>query len=366
MFEYFSTNNSNVRIFYVKQNNSIIRIKVTSLMQHCTDSTWKKNRDLPAVEILHAFHARGPSDKRSNTISVTTKGWFCTNCFQNRLLFLWRTVCCPDDGDDQNGYALKSGDAWFTPRVRGERCRRRHAARRRTHVMAPTTFFLIVATATAAANGDGDGGRTVIYPRQKDGGLVCYKDRRTDGGAFWTYASDAQRRPHIFHCPSSLSAWCVNVATGRLSERGCSGPTGVNRAGCFHVTNADRNVTSEVCLCKRDYCNAAAAAAGPTGTTSLLAAAAMATAVRWMMMDGAVLAIYYRAKCWFATVIAKTLDNVVIMCIIIIVKIWCFTSEMFTFIHINREMIFEHSVRLTIVSIHFIHEHPIRTTINIT
>ncbi|CAH1721946.1 unnamed protein product [Aphis gossypii] len=125
---------------------------------------------------------------------------------------------------------------------------------------AVTLLLTVVAAATmttTAAAGSG-GGRTVLYPKHKSGGLVCYSDRRTDGGAFWSYANERQRRQHVFHCPSSLSAWCVNVATGPLSVRGCSGPTGVNRAGCFHVTGPEQNVTSKVCLCKGDLCNGAA------------------------------------------------------------------------------------------------------------
>ncbi|KAF0772599.1 Uncharacterized protein FWK35_00006408 [Aphis craccivora] len=124
---------------------------------------------------------------------------------------------------------------------------------------AVTVTLLLTAVAaatmtTTAAAGSG-GGRTVLYPKYKSGGLVCYSDRRTDGGAFWSYANERQRRQHVFHCPSSLSAWCVNVATGPLSVRGCSGPTGVNRAGCFHVTGPEQNDTSKVCLCKGDLCN---------------------------------------------------------------------------------------------------------------
>ncbi|XP_025193952.1 uncharacterized protein LOC112593664 [Melanaphis sacchari] len=121
-----------------------------------------------------------------------------------------------------------------------------------------TALLLTAAVAMTAATGSG-GGRTVMYPKYKSGGLVCYSDRRMDGGAFWSYANERQRRQYVFHCPSSLSAWCVNVATGMLSVRGCSGPTGVNRAGCFHVTDPELNATSMVCLCKRDYCNAAVA-----------------------------------------------------------------------------------------------------------
>lgn len=117
--------------------------------------------------------------------------------------------------------------------------------------------LMAVAALLLAAAVAGDGGRTVVYPKYKSGGLVCYKDRRNDGGAFWSYANERQRRDHVFHCPSSLSAWCVNVVTGMMSVRGCSGPSGVNRAGCFHVTNPEGNATSKVCLCKRDYCNAA-------------------------------------------------------------------------------------------------------------
>lgn len=128
-----------------------------------------------------------------------------------------------------------------------------------------TTVLFLVSAATAAV----DGGRMVLYPKYVAGGLACYQDRREDGGAFWSYANERQRRPHVFHCPSSLSTWCVNVLTGRLSVRGCSGPTGVNRAGCFHVTDPGLNATSKVCLCKRDLCNDAAAATGPTVALSL-------------------------------------------------------------------------------------------------
>lgn len=138
---------------------------------------------------------------------------------------------------------------------------------------AATAFLLMaVSVTTAAANG----GRTVMYPKYKSGGLVCYSDQRNDGGAFWTYANERQRRQYVSHCPSSLSTWCVNVATGLQSIRGCSGPSGVNRAGCFHVTDPDHNATSKVCLCKRDYCNTAAAAGGPGAGSLLILAAAVA------------------------------------------------------------------------------------------
>ncbi|KAL4113497.1 hypothetical protein QTP88_017109 [Uroleucon formosanum] len=132
-------------------------------------------------------------------------------------------------------------------------------------------FTVAIAALLLAAVVAGDGGRTVVYPKYKSGGLVCYSDRRTDGGAFWSYANERQRRQYVFHCPSSLSAWCVNVITGMLSVRGCSGPTGINRAGCFHVTNPERNATSKVCLCKRDYCNATVAG-GPVAWPLLLQA----------------------------------------------------------------------------------------------
>jgi len=132
---------------------------------------------------------------------------------------------------------------------------------------APVSSLLLAAAAAAVVVATAAADRTVLYPKYKSGGLVCFKDRREDGGAFWTYANDRQRRPHVFHCPSSLSAWCVNVLTGRLSVRGCSGPTGVNRAGCFHVVDTVQNVTSKVCLCKRDYCNG-----GPVARPSTIAA----------------------------------------------------------------------------------------------
>lgn len=124
-------------------------------------------------------------------------------------------------------------------------------------VWAAVASAVVVAAAVASVVAVADGGRTVLYPKHKPGGLACYKDRRADGGAFWTYADEQQRRPYLFHCPSSLSTWCVNVITGQLSDRGCSGPSGVNRAGCFDVVNAQRNVTSTVCLCNRSYCNRA-------------------------------------------------------------------------------------------------------------
>lgn len=123
--------------------------------------------------------------------------------------------------------------------------------RNNTDMTQSLTTILLIAVITATGNGD----RTVLYPKYKSGGLVCYQDRREDGGAFWAYANEQQRRPHVFHCPSSLSSWCVKMLTGQLSVRGCSGPTGINKAGCFHVIDA--NVTSKVCLCKRDYCNVA-------------------------------------------------------------------------------------------------------------
>lgn len=119
-------------------------------------------------------------------------------------------------------------------------------------------LFLLSAVIIA---GIADNNRMVLYPKYKSGVLICYKDQQTDGGAFWTYANDKQRRPYIYHCPSSLSAWCVTKTTGELSIRGCSGPTGVNKAGCFHVTD-QQNVVSKVCLCNRDYCNTAAATVG--------------------------------------------------------------------------------------------------------
>lgn len=126
--------------------------------------------------------------------------------------------------------------------------------------MALGRALLVLSAVWVAASAEDEGrtDRMVLYPKYKSGGLVCYQDRRWDGGAFWTYADSGQRRQHVFHCPSSLSAWCANVLTGQLSVRGCSGPTGVNRAGCFHVVDRD-NATSRVCLCKRDYCNATAA-----------------------------------------------------------------------------------------------------------
>lgn len=118
-------------------------------------------------------------------------------------------------------------------------------------LLAMTFVHILSIDATAAKS-------KVLYPKHVTGGLVCYKDKRTDGGAFWSYANDQQRRPYVFHCPSTLSTWCVNVVTGRLSVRGCSGPAGVNRAGCFHVTDPERKgVTSKVCLCNRNYCNTA-------------------------------------------------------------------------------------------------------------
>lgn len=123
------------------------------------------------------------------------------------------------------------------------------------------TSVCVLLFAVAAAD---VGPRTVVlYPKYVAGGLVCYRDRRTDGGAFWSYANDRQRRPYIFHCPSSLSAWCVNVVTGQLSVRGCSGPAGVNQAGCFRVIDPEQNVTSKVCLCNRDYCNVAGTSRPP-------------------------------------------------------------------------------------------------------
>lgn len=122
---------------------------------------------------------------------------------------------------------------------------------------AVTVFWLSAGVASVMM---ADSGRTVLYPKHKGGVLVCYKDQRSDSGAFWSYANDKQRRPYVYHCPSSLSAWCVSVLTGELSVRGCSGPTGINRAGCFHVDNPDRNVTSKVCLCNSDYCNTATTA----------------------------------------------------------------------------------------------------------
>lgn len=112
-----------------------------------------------------------------------------------------------------------------------------------------------------------DAERKVLYPKYKPGGLACYKDNRSDYGAFWTYANDQQRRDYIFHCPSSLSAWCVNVMTDKHTVRGCSGPSGINKAGCFHVVNEKKTV-SKVCLCKKELCNAAT---GPAATWSQLA-----------------------------------------------------------------------------------------------
>jgi len=146
------------------------------------------------------------------------------------------------------------------------------------HRMALSRALLVLSAVWVAAPAE-DGGRTVLYPKHKSGGLACYQDRRWDGGAFWTYADRGQRRRHAFHCPSSLSAWCANVLTGQLSVRGCSGPTGVNRAGCFRVVTDDReNATSRVCLCKRDYCNAAAAGVSSTAAGWLVATALMRVA----------------------------------------------------------------------------------------
>lgn len=142
----------------------------------------------------------------------------------------------------------------------------------------PATGLLRLAAVVAVlrAVASAGGRRTVLYAKSKSGGLACYQHSGTDGGAFWTYADDRQRRPYMFHCPSSLSTWCVNAVTGPVSVRGCSGPTGVNRAGCFHVVDPKLNDTSKVCLCNRNYCNravtaTAAAAAGTVAASSSFA-----------------------------------------------------------------------------------------------
>lgn len=133
--------------------------------------------------------------------------------------------------------------------------------------MALATTLACVLWVVVAAAGAGQR-KTVLYPKYVAGGLVCYRDNRSDGGAFWSYANDQQRRPYVFHCPSSLSAWCVNMVTGQMSVRGCSGPASVNQAGCFRLTDPQQNVTSKVCLCNRNYCNVADTSQRPPSALS--------------------------------------------------------------------------------------------------
>lgn len=158
---------------------------------------------------------------------------------------------------------------------------------RGAHMDATSVWLLAIAAVAAAVaaveedggDGDDDGGDDdgpiVLYAKHDGGGLACYQDNRDDGGAFWTYASDEQRRQHVFHCPSSLSAYCVNTLTGSRSVRGCSAATGVNKAGCFKVVDDRTRVTSAVCLCKRNLCNAATAAAAASSLLTASAAAAI-------------------------------------------------------------------------------------------
>lgn len=76
-----------------------------------------------------------------------------------------------------------------------------------------------------------------------------------------------------------LSSWCVKMLTDQQSVRGCSGPTGINEAGCFHVI--DGNVTSKVCLCKRNYCNAASSGRVTSLVTMLIASITTTTDTLW-------------------------------------------------------------------------------------